>query len=48
MGEKGKKIYLFIACGTLVPQPGIEPESPAFKHGVLITGPPGESLPDMF
>ena len=31
MGGKGKKIYLFIACGTLVPRPGIEPESPAFK-----------------
>ena len=31
------------ACGILVPQPGIEPMSPALEGGVLTTGPPGKS-----
>ena len=30
-------------CGVLVPQPGIEPTSPALQGGLLATGPPGES-----
>ena len=33
-----------LACGTLVPWPGIEPESPALTHGILTTGPVGKSL----
>ena len=30
--------------GILVPQPGIEPTSPALQGGFLATGPPGNSL----
>ena len=29
-------------CGILVPQPGMEPVSPALAGGFLATGPPGE------
>ena len=32
------------ACGMLIPQPGIEPHSPQWKHVVLTTEPPGNSL----
>ena len=32
------------ACGVLVPEPGIEPVSPALAGGVSTTGPPGKSL----
>ena len=32
------------ACGILVPQPGIEPTSPALEGRFLTTGPPGKSL----
>ena len=32
-----------VACGILVPQPGIEPASPALEGGFLITGRPGKS-----
>ena len=32
------------ACRILVPQPGIEPASPALQDGFLTTGPPGKSL----
>ena len=31
-------------CRILVPQPGIEPVPPAFRHRVFTTGPPGKSL----
>ena len=31
------------ACGSLAPQPGIEPASPALEGKVLTTGPPGKS-----
>ena len=31
------------ACGILVPQPGIEPTSPALDGGFFTTGPPGKS-----
>ena len=31
------------AHGILVPQPGIEPTSPALEGGFLTTGPPGRS-----
>ena len=31
------------ACGILVPQPGIEPVSPALQGGFLTTGPSGKS-----
>ena len=34
-----------IACGILVPLPGIEPTSPALQGRFLITGPPGKSWP---
>ena len=30
-----------MACGILVPQPGIEPRLLQWKQGALITGPPG-------
>ena len=33
-----------VACGILVPRPGIEPMSPALEGGFLTIGPPGESL----
>ena len=29
-----------LACGILVPQPGIEPRPQQWKHWVLTTGPP--------
>ena len=32
------------ACGILVPQPGIEPSSPALEDGFLTPGPPGKSF----
>ena len=32
------------ARGILVPQPGIEPSSPALEDGFLTTGPPGKSF----
>ena len=42
-----KKFYLFllchVACGILVPQPGIEPGPQQWKHNVLTTGSPGDS-----
>ena len=31
-----------VACGTLVPKPGIEPASPALQGGFLTTGPQGK------
>ena len=34
-----------VACGILVPRPGIEPASPALEGGFFTTGPPGKSLP---
>ena len=33
-----------VACGILVPRPGIEPAFPALEDGFLTTGPPGKSL----
>ena len=36
------------ACGILVPQPGIEPASPALEGGFLTTGPPGKSVSSVF
>ena len=33
-----------MACGILVPGPGIEAELQNCKCGVLATGPPGKSL----
>ena len=32
-----------IACGILVPQPGIKPSSPALQDRFLTSGPPGKS-----
>ena len=32
-----------MACGILVPWPGIEPMSPALQSRLLISGPPGKS-----
>ena len=32
-----------MACGMLVPQPGIKPMSPALESRFLTTGPPGKS-----
>ena len=33
-----------LACGILVPRPGMEPASPALEGGFFTTGPPGKSL----
>ena len=33
-----------VACGILVPQPGIKPTSPALEGGFFTTGSPGKSL----
>ena len=33
-----------VACGILVPRPGIEPASPALEGGFATAGPPGKSL----
>ena len=33
-----------VACGIIVPQPGIKPRSPALQGRFLTTGPPGRSL----
>ena len=35
------------ACRILVPQPGIEPAPPALEGGILTTGLPGKSLPNL-
>ena len=32
-----------VACGILIPQPGVEPESPALQSESLTTGPAGKS-----
>ena len=37
-----------VACGILVPWPGIEPAPPALEGKVLNTGPPGKSLQILF
>ena len=37
-----------LACGILVPRPGVKPESPALEYGFLTTGPPGKSLKQYF
>ena len=42
------RLSCLVACGILVPRPGIEPESPALEGGFLTTGPPGKSLPYKF
>ena len=36
------------ACGILVPQPGIEPASPALEGRLFTTGPPGKYLLGIF
>ena len=33
-----------MACGILVPRPGIKPTSPALQGGFLTSGPPGKAL----
>ena len=40
--ETQSSIYM-VACGILVPQPGIESTLPALKVSVLTTGSPGKS-----
>ena len=37
-----------VACGILVPRPGIEPASPALEGGFLITRAPAKSLTILF
>ena len=32
-----------VACGILIPPPGIEPTSPALQGGCLLPGPPAKS-----
>ena len=43
-GSRASRLSCFKACGILVPQPGIEPVSPALPGRFLTTGPPGKSL----
>ena len=38
----------FVACGILVPPPGIAPLSSASQDGFLTIGPPGQSLLHLF
>ena len=37
-----------VACGVLVPRPGIEPVPSALAGGLLTNGPPGKSLQHIF
>ena len=37
-----------VACGILIPRPGIELTSPALEGGFLTTGPPGKSQKSVF
>ena len=37
-----------LACGTLLPQPGTEPTSPALEDELLTTELPGKSLYSIF
>ena len=39
-----RRLSCSVACGILIPQPGIEPMSPALPSGFSTTGPPGKSL----
>ena len=39
----GPSAVWHVACGILVPLPGIKPVPPAYKLGVLTTGPKGKS-----
>ena len=39
----GTQVYCPVACGILVPGPGIEPVSPALEARFLTTEPPGKS-----
>ena len=48
---RGYLVFLFFghkACGTLVPQPGMEPTPSALEVRVLTTRPPGKSLLSLF
>ena len=38
-----RRLSCSVACGILVPQPGMEPSLPALEGGVLTTGSPGNS-----
>ena len=40
---RGLRLSCPVACGILVPRPGIEPMSSALEGGFLTTGPPGKS-----
>ena len=42
------RLSCFMPCRILVPQPGLEPMSPALQGGFLTTGPPGKSLRQTF
>ena len=45
-GTKGSRVHglgFSVAYGILVPQPGVEPVSPALEGGFLTTGPQGKS-----
>ena len=42
------RLSCFVPCRILVPQPGLEPMSPALQGGFLTTGPPGKSLRQTF
>ena len=37
-----------MACGILVPRPGIKPTFPALEGGFFTPGPPGKSLEHLF
>ena len=46
MSSCGAQTQLPLACGSLVPGPGIEPGSPALAGGFPSTEPPGKSFAD--
>ena len=42
-----KKKNFFFACGTLIPQPGIDSAPLALEGALLTTGPPGKPQTDL-
>ena len=43
VGSRARRLSCSVACGILVPQPGIKPSPSALEGGFLTTGPPGKS-----
>ena len=43
VGSRARRLSCSVACGILVPRPGIKPSPSALEGGFLTTGPPGKS-----